>query len=79
MQPHQGLAITNLHPSDQVSTEEPIQSFLSVGLYRSRPPHQGMYVCSASNKAGSVTASAMLRVQEPPVISVKPVAHYQVK
>ena len=53
---HHGLAITNLHPSDQ-----------------------GTYVCSAANKAGSVTASAMLRVQEPPVISVKPVAHYQVE
>ena len=38
-----------------------------------------MYVCSATNKAGSVTASAMLRVQEPPVISVKPVSHYQVQ
>ena len=43
------------------------------------PSDQGMYICSASNKAGSVTASAMLRVQEPPVISVKPVAHYQVQ
>ena len=42
------------------------------------PNPQGMYICSGSNKAGSVTASAMLRVQEPPVISVKPVAHYQV-
>ena len=27
------------------------------------PGDQGLYVCSASNKAGSVTASAMLRVQ----------------
>jgi len=43
------------------------------------PSDQGMYLCRASNKAGSISANAMLRVQEPPVISVKPVAHYQVQ
>ena len=43
------------------------------------PSDQGMYLCQASNKAGSISANAMLRVQEPPVITVKPVAHYQVQ
>lgn len=43
------------------------------------PSDQGMYLCEVTNKAGSISASAMLRVQEPPVISVKPVAHYQVQ
>ena len=30
VQPHQGLAITNLHPSDQVSKEELIQSLIFI-------------------------------------------------
>ena len=34
VQPHQGLAISNLHPSDQVSTEEPFQSFVFILVCR---------------------------------------------
>ena len=34
------------------------------------PSDQGMYLCHASNKAGSISANAMLRVEEPPVITL---------
>ena len=46
-----------LPPGVQILSERGL-SVISV-----HPGDQGLYVCSASNKAGSVTASAMLRVQ----------------
>ena len=52
----QGLAIMNIHPSDQ-----------------------GIYICEAYNKGGKITASAMINVEEPPVITVKPSSHIQTK
>lgn len=43
------------------------------------PSDQGTYICSAKNLVGNVIASANLRVLEPPVISVPPVASVQTK
>ena len=40
-----------------------IVSDRGMSLHSVHPGDQGVYVCSASNKAGSITASAMLRVQ----------------
>ena len=34
-----------------------------ISIHNLHPSHQGVYVCHATNKAGSITASAMLRVQ----------------
>ena len=40
-----------------------IVSDRGMSLHSVHPGDQGVYVCSATNKAGSITASAMLRVQ----------------
>ena len=64
---------------DSLPESVSVKPHQGLSILNLHPSDQGMYICSASNKAGSVTASAMLRVQEPPVISVKPVAHYQVQ
>ena len=37
-----------------------------------RPSDEGTYICTAKNVVGSVTSSAVLKVLEPPVISVRP-------
>ena len=37
-----------------------------------------MYVCHADNEVGSISSSASVRVEEPPVISVKAQARYRV-
>jgi hypothetical protein len=42
------------------------------------PGDQGLYICTAANRGGAISASAMLRVLEPPVITVKPQAQLQV-
>ena len=34
-----------------------------ISIHNLHPSDQGVYVCQATNKAGSITASAMLRVQ----------------
>ena len=44
-----------------------------------QPQDEGRYICSAKNLVGSVTARAELKVLEPPVISVAPVASIQTK
>ena len=43
------------------------------------PSDQGIYICEAYNKGGRISASAMISVQEPPVITVKPTSHVQSK
>ena len=42
------------------------------------PADEGTYICEASNIMGITTTSAILRVRESPVISVKPQAQLQV-
>ena len=44
-----------------------------------QPQDEGTYVCSAKNLVGNVVASAQLKVLEPPVISVAPIASVQTK
>ena len=34
-----------------------------ISIHNLHPSDQGVYVCEATNKAGTITASAMLRVQ----------------
>lgn len=41
-------------------------------IENARPSDAGTYVCTAKNIVGSVTSSAVLKVLEPPVISVRP-------
>ena len=43
------------------------------------PSDEGIYICEATNIMGSITTKASLKVREPPVISVKPQAHLQVR
>ena len=43
------------------------------------PSDEGIYVCSAKNLVGNVIARAHLRVLEPPVVTVAPVASVQTK
>ena len=40
-----------------------IVSERGMSIHNLHPSHQGVYVCQATNKAGTITASAMLRVQ----------------
>ena len=49
-----------------------------LALLNIHPADQGLYICHAGNRGGQISASAMLRVLEPPVITVKPLAHSQV-
>ena len=42
------------------------------------PQDEGTYICEASNVMGSILTSAVLKVRERPVITVKPQAHLQV-
>lgn len=44
-----------------------------------QPSDEGTYICSAKNLVGNVIASSQLKVLEPPVISVSPVASVQTK
>jgi Immunoglobulin I-set domain len=37
-----------------------------------RPSDEGTYICTAKNVVGAVSSSAVLKVLEPPVISVRP-------
>jgi hypothetical protein len=41
------------------------------------PSDEGTYICEANNVMGTITTQAVLRVREPPVITVKPQAHLQ--
>jgi len=49
-----------------------------LSLVSVHPSDAGIYVCHAANKAGSISSSAILTVEEPPVISVKPGALHRV-
>ena len=49
-----------------------------LSLVSVHPSDAGIYVCQATNKAGSISSSAILTVEEPPVISVKPGALHRV-
>ena len=51
------MSRTKLPGSVQVVRER------GISIHHVHPGDQGVYVCHASNKAGSVSASAMLRVQ----------------
>ena len=42
-----------------------------LSIHNLHPSDQGVYVCQASNKAGSITASAMLRVQVSTVVDIQ--------
>ena len=52
-----GESSDRLPDTDQKVTE------LGLSIHNLHPSHQGVYVCQATNSAGSVTASARLRVQ----------------
>lgn len=42
------------------------------------PADEGTYICEASNLMGTISTFSVLKVREPPVITVKPQAHIQV-